>query len=144
MMIAADGWYIYYGRNGEVIPPGVTRVRIDKSLTVISAYAFYENLEIEEVEFHDRVKKVEEGAFDDCPSLRRVIMRGVKNVERWAFLDCIALTVVECGKLEIIGVGAFDGCESLRNINLPSAKIVERAAFNGCTALTHAKFGKEL
>ena len=28
IMMAADGWHIYYGRDGEIIPPGVTRVRI--------------------------------------------------------------------------------------------------------------------
>eukprot|EP00984_Skeletonema_dohrnii_P002001 scaffold667_cov103-Skeletonema_dohrnii-CCMP3373.AAC.13 len=56
--MAADGWYIYYGREGEVIPPGVTRVRIHESLTVIPARAFRGNRHIEEVECHDRVKTV--------------------------------------------------------------------------------------
>jgi len=143
MMMAADEYCIYYGREGEVIPPGVTRVRIDESISVIPAEAFCMNPSIEEVDFHIGVKTVGEFAFADCPSLRIVIMRGVKVVEKYAFDDCKALTDVECGKLERIGVGAFDGCRSLTSINLPSAKIVEECAFAD-TALTNIKFGKEL
>eukprot|EP00985_Skeletonema_marinoi_P017820 scaffold9864_cov66-Skeletonema_marinoi.AAC.2 len=142
--MADDGWYIYYGRDGEVIPWHATRVRIDKSLTVIPARAFYRNQHIEEVEFNDDVETVEEYAFRNCPSLRRVIMRGVKIIENDAFGNCKALTDVESGKLERIGRGAFYDCESLRSINLTSAKIVGECAFFGCKALTTVKFGKEL
>jgi len=102
MMMAADGYYIYYGRDDEVIPSEVTRVRIDKSLAVIPARAFYENPNIEEVDC-DNVETIEEYAFYYCPSLRLVIMRGVKVVEQFAFAECEALTDVECGKLEMIG-----------------------------------------
>jgi len=145
MMMAADGWYIFTGGDDEVIPPDVTRVRIDESLTVIRAHAFYYHRNIEEVVCHDGVKTVEEYAFYSCHSLRRVIMPGVKVVEgRCAFMSCEALTYVECGKLEIIGECAFYGCESLRSINLPSARIVEECAFSWCKALTNIKFGKEL
>eukprot|EP00985_Skeletonema_marinoi_P021706 scaffold13460_cov226-Skeletonema_marinoi.AAC.2 len=140
--MAADGWYIYNGTG--VIPPDVTRVRIHGSLTVIPARAFYENLDIEEVECHIGVKTVGEKAFHWCRSLRRVIMRGVEVVERNAFYFCEALAIVECVKLERIGSGAFLGCNSLGSINLPSAKIVEGGAFTICTALTNIKFGKAL
>eukprot|EP00985_Skeletonema_marinoi_P008327 scaffold3750_cov168-Skeletonema_marinoi.AAC.3 len=141
--MAADEWYIYYGRDGEVIPPGVTRVRIHESLTVIRAEAFYGNRNIEEVACHDRVKTVEEYSFAGCPSLRLVIMPGVEVIEQ-SFNSCEALAHIECGKLEIIGVGAFETCQSLKSINLPSVKIVERSAFTVCKALTNIKFGKEL
>eukprot|EP00984_Skeletonema_dohrnii_P006333 scaffold2262_cov107-Skeletonema_dohrnii-CCMP3373.AAC.12 len=142
--MAADGWFIYYGRDDEVIPPDVTRVRIHESLTVIPAHAFYWNLDIEEVEFHDGVKTVEEYAFRESPSLRKVIMRGVRVVKNEAFCGCKALTVVECDKLEIIRHHAFAGCKSLGSIDLPSAKVIGGTVFNNCTALTNVKFGKEL
>eukprot|EP00984_Skeletonema_dohrnii_P006837 scaffold2435_cov92-Skeletonema_dohrnii-CCMP3373.AAC.1 len=45
-MMAADGYYTYTGGR---IPPDVTRVRIDKSLTVIPARAFQGNRNIREV-----------------------------------------------------------------------------------------------
>eukprot|EP00985_Skeletonema_marinoi_P010998 scaffold5180_cov74-Skeletonema_marinoi.AAC.3 len=144
MMMAADGYYIYNGGDGEVIPPGVTRVRIHESVTVIPANAFYENRTIEELECHDRVKTVGGWAFYDCTSLRVVIMPGVEVVERYAFCGCDALADVECDKLEIIGESAFGRCESLTIINLPSAKIIEDSAFYNCRALTNVEFGKEL
>jgi len=71
-------------------------------------------------------------------------MRGVEVVERYAFAECNALAIVECGKLERIGVGAFDGCESFGSINLPSAKTVGSFAFCDCHALTNVVFGKAL
>ncbi|KAK1733362.1 hypothetical protein QTG54_015921 [Skeletonema marinoi] len=141
-MMAANGWYIYNGL--EAVPPGVTRVRIDESLTVIPALAFEGNCNIEELECHDLVKTVERSAFYNCPSLRLVIMPGVEVVEDCAFGDCKALTVVECDKLERIGGGAFSWCKSLTSINLPSAKIVEYIAFCDCHALTNIKFGDKL
>eukprot|EP00984_Skeletonema_dohrnii_P009707 scaffold3728_cov72-Skeletonema_dohrnii-CCMP3373.AAC.2 len=131
--MAADGYFIY---TGGFVPFGVTRVHIiDESLTVIPAYAFDENPNIEEVECHDRVKTVEKYAFAKCPSLRRAIMPGVEVVERGAFCGSEALRFVECGKLERIGFGAFDGCKSLTCINLPSAEKVEEYAFRNCTSL---------
>eukprot|EP00985_Skeletonema_marinoi_P014169 scaffold7132_cov79-Skeletonema_marinoi.AAC.1 len=142
--MAADGWYIYYGRDGEVVPLGVTRVRIHESLKVIPAEAFDGNSSIEELECHDRVETVGEWAFARCPSLRRVIMPGVEVVEDCAFNSCKALMYVECGKLERIEGCAFDGCKSLRGIDLPSAKTVGSFAFSDCEGLTNVKFGKAL
>eukprot|EP00984_Skeletonema_dohrnii_P017540 scaffold8007_cov78-Skeletonema_dohrnii-CCMP3373.AAC.4 len=140
--MAADGYFIYNG--GEVIPPGVTRVRIDESVTVIPNDAFRGNPSIEEVKCHDGVKTVGGWAFCMCTSLRIVIMPGVEVVEKYTFFDCKGLTDVECDKLEIIRYRAFDGCKSLGSINLPSAKIVEMSAFYKCTALTSVKFGNKL
>eukprot|EP00984_Skeletonema_dohrnii_P034600 scaffold33601_cov155-Skeletonema_dohrnii-CCMP3373.AAC.2 len=140
--MAADGLYIYNGTG--VIPPGVTRVRIDESLSVIPARAFEGNFVIEELDCHDRVKTVERSLFYKCTSLRRVIMPGVEAIEQCAFYKCKALTDVECGKLERIGYHAFDSCNSLTSINLPSAKIVGVSAFYKCKALTNVIFGDKL
>ena len=61
-----------------------------------------------------------------------------------AFEDCVALTDVECGMLEIIRKYVFAGCISLRSINVPSVRIVERGAFGNCNVMTDAKFGNKL
>ena len=142
-MMAAE-YYIFTGMVGEVIPRHVTHVRIDKSLKVVPARAFYEHPNIEEVECHDGIERIEAEAFFYCPSLRRVIMPGVTIIERSAFFSCSALNDVECGKLEIIGGWAFLRCNSLSSVDLPSIKIVEKSAFTGCRNLTHANFGKYL
>ena len=141
-MMAAEEYYIFTGR--EAVPPDVTRVRIDKSISVIPARAFYNHPNIIELDCHIDVKKVERYAIYHCHSLRRVIMPGVKEVEGSAFFGCYALTDVECNKLEIIRGYVFTNCNSLRSINLPSIKIVEGYAFISCIALANVKFGDKL
>ena len=100
----APEYYVFTGREG--IPRHVTHVLIDKSLKFVRGRAFYEHPNIQEVICHDGVEKIGREAFCFCPSLRRVIMPGVKEVQKWAFNNCEALTYIECGKLEIIGYEA--------------------------------------
>eukprot|EP00984_Skeletonema_dohrnii_P030885 scaffold22743_cov159-Skeletonema_dohrnii-CCMP3373.AAC.7 len=143
--MAAEGDRIirfnYTGAEGGFIPLNATHVII--SIRVIPAWAFCGHPNIVEVVCGPDVEKVGGHAFAFCPSLRRVILPGVEIVEEAAFIDCYALTDVECGKLERIKDCAFGDCNSLRSINLPSAKIVERSAFSG-TALTDVTFGSKL
>ncbi len=127
--------YLYRGEEGEVIPREATHIIVHEDCAVILERTFDHRCKIVEVICHDKVIKIEEGAFRKCPSLRRVIMPGVKIIEQYAFMDCEALTDVECGKLEIIEKWAFERCKSLRNINLPFARIIERSAFERCKSL---------
>ena len=134
--------YLYRGGEGESIPREATHITV--IARAILKRAFFRHRNIQELICDASVEKIEEEAFFWCPYLRRVIMPGVKEVERGAFNICEALTYVECGKLEIIGEEAFETCDSLSSVNLPSIKIVESLAFNGCRNLTNAKFGKDL
>ena len=145
MMMMAPEYYTFTGRANEVIPRHVTHVLIDKALKSVTVRAFWCHPNIQEVICHDGVEKIEGFAFYKCYSLRRVIMPGVKVINRYAFEQCGALTYIECGKLETIGDRAFQICESLRSIQLPSIKIIERWAFNHCCInMANVKFGKEL
>ena len=144
-MMAAEGGNIiirftYTGE--ENIPREATHIFVD--VAVILANAFDRHPHIVEVKCHDRIENIETRAFSFCPSLRRVVMPGVKEVERYAFNNCPALTDVECGKLEIIKHIAFARCKSLKSINLPSARIIEAYAFSRCEALVEVKFSKKL
>eukprot|EP00985_Skeletonema_marinoi_P022797 scaffold14744_cov98-Skeletonema_marinoi.AAC.4 len=137
-------YYIFTGRDGDVVPRDVTRIRIHKSLTVIPRRAFYCRSNIEEVVCDVGIETIEADAFFFCTSLRLVIMPGVKVVSANALYECEALADVECDELEIIGWNAFGNCKSLRSINLPSIKIVKGGAFHNCKALTDVKFGNKL
>eukprot|EP00984_Skeletonema_dohrnii_P007720 scaffold2832_cov132-Skeletonema_dohrnii-CCMP3373.AAC.5 len=147
--MAAEGGYnmvrfTYTGAEGEVIPDEATHITIDKSCTFVHAEACSRHPNIIELVCHLHVEKIERCAFYKCPNLRRVIMPGVKIAEAAAFLECFALTDVECGKLEIIEGSVFHGCKSLMIINLPSARIVEEHAFSNCSSVTEAHFGRNL
>ena len=107
--------YIYRGGPLEEIPREATRVFLE-NIAAVPEGAFDTHPNIVEVICHEDVETIEEYAFAECLSLRRVILRGVKvGVEGWAFCDCEALEYVECDKLEIINEGAFGGCKSLKN-----------------------------
>ena len=134
--------YVFTGR--ERVPRHVTHVLIAKSLKFVRSFAFQQHPNIEEVICHDGVIKIEKAAFCNCPRLRRVIMRDVKQVEKAAFGSCRALTDIECSKLEIIGEQAFCVCKSLSSIDLPSIKVVGLCAFHSCTNLINVKFGKDV
>ncbi|KAK1734984.1 hypothetical protein QTG54_014444 [Skeletonema marinoi] len=140
----AAEYFTYTGRDGDIIPHDVTRVRIHESVTVIPRRAFYGRRNIEEVICDVGVEKVEEEVFFGCFSLRRVIMPGVRVVSDGAFCGCKALTDVQCSELEMIGLAAFPHCTSLRSIDLPSAKIVKYSAFYCCEALADITFGSKL
>ena len=87
--------FAYTGQ--EVIPDDATHVTVE-NITFVRARAFYQHPNIVEVICHEDVEKIEIDAFLECPSLRRVIMRGVKVAEKHVFYRCRALTDVECGK----------------------------------------------
>ena len=90
------------------------------------------------------MKKIEWGAFESCPRLKRLVMPGVEEVEQCAFCGCKAIEHIECKKLEIIGQCAFSSCKSLSSIDLPSAKIVRYCAFHNCKVLSDIKSGEHL
>ena len=144
--MAAEGdrrYRTYMGEDGEIIPREATHIFVGEC-TFVRAEAFLLHPNIVEIIFHDKVEKIEAGAFQNCKKLRRVIMPGVKILEARAFYLCRALADVECGKLEIIGDAAFGHCYSLRSINLPSARIVEEESFVFCEALSDVKFDSKL
>ena len=134
----------YYIFTGGVVPDHVTHVIIAEALKFVRKRAFYQHPNIQEVICYDGVEKIERDAFWQCPSLRRVIMPGVKEILASAFFQCRALTHIKCGKLEIIGAFAFGGCTSLSSIDLPSIKVVVGSAFTCCKNLRNAKLGKDL
>ena len=136
--------YVYRGQVDEIIPREATHITVAEGVTFVRTRAFLRHPNIVEVICHENVEKIERYAFHGCPNLRRVVMPGVKILERWAFQNCSALTDVEYGKLEIIGYDAFFGCHTLRSIDLPSTSIVEMDAFSNCEALMDVKFGSKL
>ena len=60
------------GEPNPVVPPGATRVIVDKSVNIIPAEAFHGNGSIVEQYCHDGVEKVEKWAFNRCRALTRV------------------------------------------------------------------------
>jgi hypothetical protein len=135
--------FVYVGGE-QVVPFGVTHVRIDRSVKIIPLGAFVGRRYLVFVETYDGIEKIEGDAFCGCDSLRGIKLPGVREIGNSAFSYCTSLMDVEFGdKLETIGQSAFSHC-SLRNITMPTVRTIERAAFIGCEQLTVAEFGKNL
>ena len=140
-----DDIFVYMGGN-QVVPGGVRRARIHKSVKIVRARAFRNRWSLISVEFHDGVEIIEEGAFYCCYSLKGPIkLLGVKIIKKKAFQQCPKLTDVEFGdKLETIGKLAFNECNALEKIMMPSVRIIGEWAFSYCSELIDVEFGEGL
>jgi hypothetical protein len=152
--VGGDDFFVYTGGEQQV-PRDVKRVRIAENVDTIPARTFEECRRLIEVLGHKKIRKIEERAFLNCLSLRRVRnMQGVKEIEADAF-KCLEIkedafsnwSELDFDKLEIIGdyafYQAFFRCAPV-HINMPSIRRVGYGAFMRCKALTDVVFGKDL
>eukprot|EP00984_Skeletonema_dohrnii_P031086 scaffold23162_cov72-Skeletonema_dohrnii-CCMP3373.AAC.1 len=139
-----DVVFVYLGGE-QVVPDDVRRVVIDRSVNIIPARAFAGREQLVSVETHAGIEKIEEDAFSNCISLRKINLIGVREIEWEAFCDCRSLTNIEFGdELDRIGESAFHGCRSLRKIKLSSVRTIEPEAFTCCGQLADVEFGCNL
>ena len=126
--------FTYTGAVGERIPREATHIFV--WARVVRREAFINHPNIVEVICHENVRLIKEDAFQGCPSLRRVIMPGVKIVEQGVFTNCEALTDVECGKLERAGLISFASCLAVSTFKFGNdLESLEEKSFGGCFSL---------
>ena len=58
--------FVYTGAGGDAVPQDVVRVRVDASVTSISANAFYERTKLAEVELCDGLVEIGAVSFGWC------------------------------------------------------------------------------
>ena len=132
-----DDWYIYYGRNGEIVPEDVVRVRIHTSVRAIKDEAFYNRWQLTTVILNDGLEEIGERAFTHTSLTRIDVPRSVKKIKYGAFYDCFLLTIVKLGEgLEEIGERAFWKCAISEITIPPSVKAIKKYAFHSCRQLT--------
>ncbi|KAL7541836.1 hypothetical protein ACHAXR_011247 [Thalassiosira sp. AJA248-18] len=117
--------FLYTGQERWTIPSGLTRVRVDPSVTRIHPRAFEDQEELVEVEFCEGVEIIGWRAFYQCVSLRSITLPStvaVAGISDRAFSLCKKLEEVKLseGLLEI-GAYAFSECKSLRHILIPNS-----------------------
>ena len=149
--------YIYLGGRAPFVRIPIAVIHPD--LKTVNAYAFERNNSVRDVHFHDDVETVETHAFCLCGNIKKLSMKGVRNVDYSAFYACWDLSSVEFGTLlETVGESAFDQCNSLETVKMPvvrsigerafqdtaisefdiplGCEVVEDCAFCGCESLT--------
>jgi hypothetical protein len=117
-----DDIFVYTGGRA---PLHVVNAIIEKSVEEIDDNAFQGNRNLRSVVCHERLLKVGKDAFQNCISLQRIKMPGVKTIEDFAFFCCKSLVDFEFSyELETVGYSAFDGCTSLKWVKMPKVKVL--------------------
>ncbi len=114
---------VLFNKNKSMLysyPPklGATAYNIPDSVTVISAWAFCDCQNLEQIVIPDSVIEIGEGAFYQCTALRTVIIPdSVDKIDDTAFRGCANLEIVEIpDSVTEFGWGIFNGCDKIHVI----------------------------
>lgn len=112
---------VLFNKNKSVLyayPPQLpaTTYTIPDSVVKVSAWAFCDCQNLEEIIIPDSVSEIAEGAFYQCTALRSVVIPdSVDKIDDTAFRGCFNLEVVEIpDSVTEFGWGIFNGCEKIR------------------------------
>lgn len=125
----------------------ITNVVIPDGIIHIPDYVFQGCNELESVTIPSSVKRIGEGAFENCISLTSVsIPDSVLFVDDYAFAGCSGITQLQIGNnVKSIGERAFADCINIKNLSLPdSVESISYGAFDGCESLKKISFGENI
>lgn len=117
------------------------KLKIPNDIIKIKKYAF-KNWGGTIIELPDTIKKIDDGAFLGCGSLRSInLPNGLTEIGCHCFASAISLESISIPKtIKHIGAGAFLNCKSLKHITIPENLIeIEKYVFADCISLEHIK-----
>jgi hypothetical protein len=157
--------FAYTGEGGESPPQNVVHIRVDPSVTLIPALAFYERTKLAEVELCEGLVEIGERSFGFCDhsitniniptSLRRIKDRafqyslrcairlhdGIESIGRHAFAHCIFTNFRVPPLITVLPKYMLRGCMTMFSLELPEhITVVENEAFNYCYCLRNVAF----
>lgn len=125
-------------------------LKLPDSLEEIQAWAFYDCVNLNSVEFGKNLKTIGNNAFSDCSGLRNmVIPDSVESVGEYAFSSCTGLeSVVLSSGMNTIQQSAFSNCMRLESVKIPgsitsiytNAGASSYAPFYNCTHLNDVSY----
>ncbi len=114
---------VLFNKNKSILhayPPklSATAYTIPDSVTIISAWAFCDCQNLEQIIIPDSVIEIGEGAFYQCTSLLTVIIPdSVDKIDDTAFRGCSNLELIEIpDSVTEFGWGIFNGCDKIHVI----------------------------
>ena len=134
---------IFIYRRGRRAPQHITHALIDESVDEVEEEAFEFCYHLLTVDTHDGLRKIGAYAFQDCESLRRIILKYVVEIDEHAFGGCELLESIKCDRLERIGDDAFK-CTFFKHLRLPSVITIGAGAFEDCMYLEDIEFSERL
>lgn len=127
-----------YTSNTIILPPHVTHVQVDETVTELGENAFKELADLVSVELSHTLQLMGKMAFYCCTNLTTVhLSRQLREIPEDAFQSCRKLQDFRLpSKLERIGDRAFFECESITELRCPpTLKVIGRGAFVHCRSL---------
>ena len=116
----------------------IEEVIIEKGVTSIGAYAFFNNRGLFKVDIAESVNSIGWSAFSGCRDLENIkIPDSVDFISGWAFVGCHSLTEIKVPEnVDGINQYTFCNCSSLRKVILPSSiTYIDDRAFCSCNKL---------
>ena len=111
---------------------------IPGKLESIGDFAFYGCRAVKGVDFNESVQTIGESAFQECISLKEVVLSSkVSVISKNAFAGCNGLLRVQFKNgNNTIGESAFKGCVKLSSLQIPgTVRAIENYAFADCSRL---------
>lgn len=131
--------FLYNGQPKVEIPPNVSCIQVDETVTVIPENGFSDFAFLIAVEFHPDVQRIGESAFIRCRALQAIsIPPKVNMIDTATFGLCSSLVDVSLvDGLKVIGDSCFFQCNSLTRISIPKTVTqINSNAFGSCRALS--------
>ncbi len=124
--------YTHYYRPWQEYNDAITKVVVERGITMIGSGAFSDCVNLTSVSLPDTLGAIGMFAFHECSSLSEIeIPAGVQDIGEAAFHLCTSLSKVNIPDgVNILCRNTFRGCSSLREIQLPELLFaMEEAAF---------------
>lgn len=134
------------GSNAFHYNDKLTGIIIPSTVTSIDQFAFAQT-GITEITIPENITELASSAFESCPSLLKVDIKGsIKEISNNTFQDCASLeSIILPESLELIKFNAFLRCEKLQEIAIPDNVVtIEKQAFSGCYSLKKIVIGNSV
>lgn len=132
-----------FSKNYLAGVPKVVNLLGNYGMVSLTDNAFGGCEQIKELLLPNTVKRLGKECFMQATNLRRIVAKGVTDIEAFCFFECKSLEEIELPVTERIQQAAFGECVSLSEITLLSLKTAGASAFTRCTSLQSAELGAE-
>ena len=131
-----DGFSVFWGCTS------LEKISLPVLEEITDTNAFLKCSSLETVDMPN-VRKIPDGTFQDCTSLKSVNLPEAEFIGKWAFASN-GLTSVRLPKVTSLGYAAFSGCRDLFSVDLPKIQSIDYQAFSDCDKLVHIRLGPDL
>ena len=138
-LTGAEAGKLDFGIGYDQIPTDpcmlTKRIEFSGNLGEVPWNCFQDFPNLESVKLCPSIKKIDNGAFRNCPKLKSINIENVDTIGEYAF-EYAAFETLDLTNAEDIQKGAFARCKNLVEAKLGPVCKLGGAAFNGCSSLT--------